>query len=188
MTDPVHCAFCELPTPANQLRREYELDFCERCAVDLEGVMAGRRARGDAVQIREWTTEVYTGKRTQTFHHLEVSGVPRMQIPIDATFTREGAWARFLKLFSKEVQVGDPMFDDFIHIRTDDRAAAHAFLQHTGVQSVLMDLVGGHERVSFEHGAVTVHAQGTEPPASGYAVLPICALLVHAERLPHDQR
>lgn len=183
MADTTRCAFCEHSWPADKLRREYELDFCDSCAVDTESVIAGRRGRGDTISVREWTTEVYTGKRTQTFYHVAVHGVPHARIPATATFTREGVWEKLKKLFNKEIQVGDPLFDDFIYIGTGDRAATHALLQDSGVQSVLMDLVGDHERVSFAHGAVEVYHQSTEPVSAAGALLPVCALLVHNERL-----
>jgi hypothetical protein len=188
MTEETRCAFCEHSWPASKLRREYELDFCDTCAVDTEGVIAARRGHGDAISVREWTTEVHTGKRTQTFYHVSVHGTPGARIPATATFTREGMWEKLKKLFNKEVQIGDPLFDDFIYIGTGDRAATHALLQDSGVQSVLMDLVGNHERVSFAHGAVEVYHQSTEPVYAAGALLPVCALFVHSERLHAAQR
>lgn len=187
MSGPACCAFCDNEVPTDELRRQYELDFCERCALDVDSVITLRRAAGDAVQVRQWTTTAWTGRRDVTFYHFEVSGVPRVRIPVRASFTREGAWERLKKLLIKEVQIGDPMFDEFIYVGTDDRKETHAFLQHSGVQSVLMDLVSGYKRVSFEYGAITVHEEGTEEVDVNGALLTVCAMLVHAERMARSQ-
>lgn len=187
MPEPACCAFCDNEVPTGKMRRQYELDFCERCALDVDSVIMLRRAAGDAVQVRQWTTNVWNGNRNVTFHHFEVSGVPRARIPVRASFTREGAWEKLKKLFIREVQIGDPMFDEFIYVGTDDREATHAFLQHSGVQAVLMDLVSGHKRVTFQYGAITVHEEGPEEVDPSGALLPICAMLVHAERMAQPQ-
>jgi len=58
-----------------------------------------------------------------------------------------------LKWFVHEVQVGDPIFDDRIFVRTSDPARAADVLAHPGIQSALLGLlshkvhkneIGGH--------------------------------------------
>ena len=166
-----------------QLRREYELDICEPCAVDTDPVVASRRALGDRISTREWTTRIRTGNQTHTFYHMAVDVVPHAPIQATATFTREGMWTKLKKLFFREVEVGDPMFDDFVHVGTRDAEATLVLLGHSGVQSVLMGLLADHERVTFNEGAFEVYHQSTEEVYPGTALLAVCALLVHIDQI-----
>ncbi|HEY0134112.1 MAG TPA: hypothetical protein VGB85_08530 [Nannocystis sp.] len=166
-----------------QLRREYELDICEPCAVNTDPVVASRLALGDRISTRQWTTRVRTGNTTQTFHHMAIDVVPHAPLRVTATFTREGMWAKLKKLFFREVEVGDPMFDDFVHVGTRDAEGTLALLGHSGVQSVLMSILADHEQVTFNDGAFEVYDQSIEEVYPGTALLAVCALLVHIEHI-----
>ena len=171
-----------------QLRREFELDICEPCAVNTDPVVASRLALGDRISTREWTTRVRTGNSTTTFYHMAVDVVPHAPFEVSARFTREGMWEKLKKLFMREVQVGDPMFDDFVHVGTRDPESTLALLGHSGVQSVLMSLLADHERVTFKDGAFEVYHQSIQEVYAGTALLAVCALLVHIDQLQrsHD--
>jgi hypothetical protein len=48
---------------------------------------------------------------------------------VEATFTREGLADKLLKIFKAEIQIGDPLFDEHVHIKTDTTEATEALLQ-----------------------------------------------------------
>lgn len=68
---------------------------------------------------------------------------------VEATFSREGFADKVLKLFKKEIQVGDPLFDEHVHIRTDTTDATEALLQSSDIRAII-------ERVVTEGGAIEI--------------------------------
>ena len=119
-------------------------------------------------------------------YHLAVTGRAAAGFTVTADFSREGFLDRLRKLFQREIQVGDPLFDDFVFVNTDDRPEVEALLRHSGAQSTLMDLVSRFDRVAFSHGAFELHQQANHPLDFGAdGALAVCALLVHIEHR-HD--
>lgn len=68
---------------------------------------------------------------------------------VQATFGAEGVAARFGKLFKKEIQTGDALFDEHVHVKTATEDETSQFLASTDVRTVI-------ERVVTEGGAVSV--------------------------------
>ena len=179
--DVAPCAFCELPHGSDLLRRDYEFDFCERCADGRAEVAL--RERGHTIVTREWQTRERVGNEHYTFYHYSITARPRVSLSFRASFARESTLDRMIKVFRRELQVGDPLFDDFIYISTRDRAQVTTLLDSTGAQSTLMDLVSRFNSVFFDGGAFEVRERGTEaisPDAP--AMLSVAAMLVHLER------
>ncbi len=183
--DTLPCAFCEQPHPRTQLRRDHELDICDHCAHG--GAQAAMLARGNTLSVREWTTSVHSPNGSQyTVHHLSVAARPRVEFSATADFSREGMLDKLRKLVRREIQVGDPLFDDFVFIKTGDRQETEALLHHSGAQSTLMELVSRFDRVTLNHGVVELKKQNINPIEFGIdGALAVCALLVHIERR-HD--
>lgn len=175
------CAFCELPHGSHLLRRDYELDFCDRCAEGRAEVAL--RERGHTIVTREWQTRERAGSDHYTVYHYSITARPRVSLSFRASFARESTLDRMIKVFRRELQVGDPMFDDFIYISTRDRAQVTSLLDSTGAQSTLMDLVSRFNSVFFDGGAFEVRERGTEPISpDATAMLSVAAMLVHLER------
>ncbi len=57
---------------------------------------------------------------------------------VQGSFSREGIVNKIVKLFKKEIQVGDKAFDDLVYISTDTPEATTAFLNAPGIQNTLM--------------------------------------------------
>ena len=68
---------------------------------------------------------------------------------VQATFGPEGLSARFGKLFKKEIQTGDALFDEHVHVKTATEEATTKFLDSSEVRTVI-------ERVVSEGGAVAI--------------------------------
>lgn len=164
-----------------QLRREFELDICEPCA--RGGADAALRARGHHVVGRQWETRVQTQRSSYTLHHMAIDGRPPAPLDVTASFTREKALHRLIKLFRREIEVGDALFDDFVYIRTRSRQRAYDLVSSSGVQSTLIDLVGRYDTIGIVQGAVQVRHVATAEVFAADAMLASCALLVHLERL-----
>ena len=183
--DTLPCAFCELPHVRAHLRRDHELDICDPCACG--GAQPALAQRGHTLNIREWTSKVRSPNSSYTIHHLAVTGSASAGFPVTADFSREGMLTRLRKLFQREIQVGDPLFDDFVFVNTDERHETEALLRRTGAQSTLMDLLGRFERVTFKKGGTfELYKESTDPIDFGPdGALAVCALLVHIEHR-HD--
>lgn len=183
--DTLPCAFCETPLPRKQLRRDHELDICDPCATG--GAQAAMLARGNTLTVREWTTSVRSPNGSHyTIHHMAVTARSRTEFSVTADFSREGFIDKLRKLFRREIQIGDPLFDDFVFIKTEDRSETEALLHHSGAQSTLMELVSRFDRVSLANGVVELHKQSMQELGLGLdSALAVCALLVHIERR-HD--
>ncbi len=54
---------------------------------------------------------------------------------------REGLHHKVIELFSSGFEVGDPVFDDAVHLRTSDPDRARALLDNQGAQSALLALL-----------------------------------------------
>lgn len=68
---------------------------------------------------------------------------------VQATFGPEGLSKRFGKLFKKEIQTGDALFDEHVHVATETEDATTALLDSTDVRTVI-------ERIVSEGGAVFI--------------------------------
>jgi hypothetical protein len=63
---------------------------------------------------------------------------------IHASFSPEGVLDKVVKIFKKEIQVGDKTFDDAVYVSTDTPAETAAFLQSQSIQNtILMCVMGG---------------------------------------------
>ena len=102
-------------------------------------------------------------------------------------FKREHVGHALIKRFSRELQVGDELFDDAVYIDTEMPAALWEFVGRTEVQSALMYLVGMIVPVRIENGLLLVEARGSPTPYDGAsaalaAVVVLCALKVSPSR------
>lgn len=181
MDPSTRCAFCDEPQAPAQLRREFELDFCERCAVGQ--AESALRARGHSLISREWTTRVSSNNSSHTIYHMAIDARPPAPIEVTVRFTREHALHRLIKLFRHEVEVGDRLFDDFVYVKTRERPQALSLLRSSGVQSTLIDLVGRYDSIDLARGAVQIRHAATEQVLAADAMLAACALLVHLDRI-----
>lgn len=68
---------------------------------------------------------------------------------VQATFGPEGLSARFGKLFKDEIQTGDPLFDEHVHVKTATEEATAKLLEAEDVRTVI-------ERVVSDGGAVQI--------------------------------
>ena len=82
------------------------------------------------------TVEILGQKTTTEFliTTMTLPAAPKVQ----ASFSREGLVNKVVKLFKKEIQVGDKTFDDLVYISTDTPAETAAFLQSPQIQNTIM--------------------------------------------------
>lgn len=132
------CGLCGEPLGAGG-GRTAGLDLCLDCwqAVE-EGPLA---ARGLCLTSRRWSQTVSTGKTTVTYHYVELTGRLPQPSGLALRLTRERVFHKVLKLFSRELQVGDPLFDDVVYVGGKARPGDEALLCIPGFQDVILEIV-----------------------------------------------
>lgn len=68
---------------------------------------------------------------------------------VEASFTHEGLADKLVKIFKREIQIGDPLFDEHVLIKTDTKEATEALLQSTDLRAII-------ERVIVNGGAIEI--------------------------------
>jgi hypothetical protein len=75
---------------------------------------------------------------------------------VQATFGAEGIAQRFGKLFKKEIQTGDALFDEHVHVKTATEDATVKLLDSTEVRTVIERIVSDGGAVAIEDKNVTI--------------------------------
>jgi hypothetical protein len=170
------CALCQSSGPTSRVSG---LDLCDACTLQDPGEALLRL--GIASSFKAW------GMRISA--ELFVPGMPE---GFKLSAGPERLHHALIKLFSTEVEVGDPIFDDRVFLRTNDPERASLILRNEGVQSAVLALLSDlrQDDMLFNH----VTLEGTSlrvsvSPMRGLAddvlqslTLEIAALAVHLLR------
>lgn len=62
-------------------------------------------------------------------------------IELQATFSKEGFADKLVKIFKKEIQAGDPTFDETVYVKTDTPELTAALLQAADVRASIARMV-----------------------------------------------
>ncbi len=113
-----------------------------------------------------------TFSKTDTSTTINVSGVAlagassagekyELTLPRPATFKaafgKEGIIQKLAKIFSKELQVDDPAFDDKVYVRAADEDTER-FLENEDVRNLIVEFVGEGGTVAVDGSRVLIHA------------------------------
>ena len=105
------------------------------------------------------------------------------------SFSRESlGWLH--RLFAKEIQIGDPLFDDAVWISADDHGDAARLLSVEGVQSAVLDAVMMPATAKLDATTVSLRSQalpGHAPDEAGLNEVGVLALGIvrHATHVLH---
>ena len=128
------CAFCHQSSDSGTYNRMAGLDVCDRCR--MQGVIEHLHAHGHGAERRlQFTGGQRSKGGQQTVLELDIT------LPVDPglqlqCIKEQGYPLR--KLFRKELQVGDPIFDDHVYIYEGDSEAVADLLSHEGIQSAIL--------------------------------------------------
>ena len=93
---------------------------------------------------------------------------------VEASFSREGLGKKLVKLFKKELQVGDKGFDDVVYIATSSQRKTSAFLADERTRATVADIVseGGSIIIESERVLYSISGEPTEAQllAMGYLI------------------
>jgi hypothetical protein len=75
---------------------------------------------------------------------------------VEATFSFEGLTERLVKIFRKEIQTGDALFDEHVHIKTDTTDATEKLLESSELRAIVEGIVAGGGAVEIDGASVKV--------------------------------
>ena len=75
----------------------------------------------------------------------------------------EGMKAKMVKIFEKEIQVGDQEFDDAVWIHTDTPDTAGAFLRLSGVQAAILSMIQMNGEIDIDNTKVYIKVDQNQP-------------------------
>ena len=79
---------------------------------------------------------------------------------VQATFGPEGIAARFGKLFNKEIQTGDGLFDEHVHVKTDTEVSTAKLLESTDLRAIVEGIVAEGGAVEIDGTSVKIELRG----------------------------
>ena len=79
---------------------------------------------------------------------------------VEATFSYEGMTERLVKIFKKEIQTGDPLFDEHVHIKTDTEGATEKLLQSSELRAIVEGIVAEGGAVEIDGAKVKIELKG----------------------------
>ena len=75
---------------------------------------------------------------------------------VEATFAYEGLTERMVKIFKKEVQTGDALFDEHVHIKTETPDETSALLDSIELRAIIEGIVSEGGAVEVDGATVKV--------------------------------
>ncbi len=96
-------------------------------------------------------------------HTLTALGEGPYPSEIHAKLQSEDFGAKVIKIFNKEIQIGDKAFDDAVWIRTNTELTTRAFLSLSGVQSAIMMLIEMRAEIDIDDEKIYVRANSKQP-------------------------
>lgn len=116
---------------------------------------------------------------------------------LNLSFGREGLLSRVTNWLRSEIQVGDPLFDDNVTIRTrsDGRDLVRRLLESEGLQSAVLSVVSGMDgdgnALKLQDGEVSLVCTRRVPYSAEewqQILLELVALAIHLRRSGQDDR
>jgi hypothetical protein len=96
---------------------------------------------------------------------------------VEASFTREGLADKLLKIFKKEIQIGDPLFDEHVHIKTDTTDATETLLQSSDMRAIIERVITNGGAIEIDGAAVKLEIPGRHETDDEVLVLFVKTLL-----------
>jgi hypothetical protein len=97
---------------------------------------------------------------------------------VKVSFVPEKVRHKVIKVFKRELQLGDPEFDAAVYIDTDEEARVAAFLEAESTRSLVLEVVGGGGQIAIGDEKIQVVFAGSDRSESDAQLM--AAMLVAA--------
>lgn len=168
----IPCDICGRPSTQTALRQICNIDVCTKC---FRGDLSKQiESRGWKIDVNMWEVQAQG-----VIRYVEVTCTRKGgDVPIKASFRPEHLPQKAIKLFKREIQVGEPEFDDAIYISTDTPELTAKLLEQKGVKGAIMALVanGGQLRIADDN---LQFSNRTKKKITAKSVHLSCCVLLH---------
>ncbi|MEE2645495.1 MAG: hypothetical protein VYD19_11230 [Myxococcota bacterium] len=172
------CALCF--EEAESFNRVGGLEVCDQC---FHGDLASRME-----QLRGWIVYISTCvRKVRVQHQTHIYYQTTCEVTLSTESALELRCARldfFSKLFGRflgRVTVGDPLFDEFVYLRTKKPAQLRSLLKNESFQSSVMDLLGELPRFRVEGEQISGFIESQDPPDTNLICREIAVFGAHIE-------
>lgn len=159
--------------------------------VDSNAPIASLEAQGIPCKVSHATSSSSFGiggvripisASVSTRYRFVVAAPPAVQV----SFAPEKMRHKLIKVFKKELQLGEPEFDAAVYIDTDEEARVTAFLQHEATRALILDIVGSGGQVAIGDKKIQVVFAGSDRSESDEQLMAamIVAAAVNFEYVP----
>ena len=98
-------------------------------------------------------------------------------IELQATFSKEGFGNKVVKIFKKEIQAGDPAFDEVVYVKTDTEELTAALLKATDARRAIASIVGAGGLIQIDGPFVQLELAGRHENEDSDTVTLVRALI-----------
>ncbi|HEX5058819.1 MAG TPA: hypothetical protein VFV99_05630 [Kofleriaceae bacterium] len=81
---------------------------------------------------------------------------------VEATFSAEDFADKVFKVFKREIQVGDPIFDEAVHIKTDTTDQTEKLLQSSDMRAIIERVIVNGGAIEIDGNTVTMKVAGRQ--------------------------
>jgi hypothetical protein len=96
---------------------------------------------------------------------------------VQATFAQEGLGDKLLKIFKREIQTGDGLFDEAVHIKTDTADATSSLLESKDIRAVIERIIASGGSLEIDGAIVKIEMPGRHELEEEVTMLLVTALL-----------
>lgn len=122
---------------------------------------------GIRYEVSQSTETVNLGSAETTRDFVDTKFALVTQSKIQASFTREGLSKKLVKLFKKEIEVGDPKFDDIVYVSTDTPEETAAFLKLPDIQTTILSAVANGGSIEIDERQILIRIPETDASDDG---------------------
>jgi hypothetical protein len=158
------------------MNRMYGLDICDDCRLAPSERVGGWAS----LFVEERWDNVRRRNRNEPVQIISVIARGSVALPAVSFGPEHLGWLR--RLFAREVQVGDPLFDDAVWVATSDHEATARLLASEGVQSAVLEAVAmsAELRLRGKEVFVRTSASSSRARAPGEVGVLAVSILHHA--------
>lgn len=189
---PGVCDLCGHGQP--RLNRLFGLDVCDPCRLSPVGrvgawaaveVVDERQHFPPATAFQVTGGQGLGGVETASVQSTKIVASGDVALPTVKFSSETLGWLK--RLFVREVQVGDPVFDDAVWVSARDRREAARLLGIEGVQSAVLEAVSNDAALRIEGNQVFVERYGDDEYPPGELAVLALSIIAHARPAPVAQ-
>ena len=166
----MQCELCKGETVKENIFRYAALNICKLCDSNIEIYKRLKKSRKFNIIEDSKTYHLQSGIIVVWTIKYKID----FDINMKMVLKKEGIVSAVHKIFKNELEIGDHIFDDAIWIRGNPEEQVKNFLNHEGMQTVILELVGNGGILKIDRDYLEYYIESGSSNRSLN-----CAILVH---------